>query len=366
MESVPPDQCEVITILTMPDYRDINPYQELLCRALSEKNARVLFTNGYRRVFPLYRQVKALDHCDVLHLHWIDPYVKGENWLSKFIYCLKFLLDIYLVKLGEVKVVWTIHNLTSHNAKFPGLEKWLKRRLIAIVDRVIVHSQSARDAVVEAFLHQANESENIVVIPHGHYRDIYPKAIAKKEARQKLGLPTDKLLFLNFGVLKPYKGVEKVVDIWDGNAEIARNQYFLITGKAMDESYGQALKVLVGKVEGIELRDEFVVDEEVHLYFSAADIVILPFNQILTSGSLLLAISYGKPVIAPRLENILETLGDATDFLYDPIEEGALIGTIQASIEADLATESQKVVAAGDRLDWQDIASATEAIYRLE
>lgn len=346
----------------MPDYRQDNPYQNLLANALLENDITVIFCQGYRRVLPIYRQViTASTPIDVLHIHWLNPYLKGDNWIVKFIYCLKFLLDIFLVRKKGIRIVWTIHNLVAHDSRFPRLEKWLKQYFLFFVDCAIVHSQAAKDAVVDAYSLDKNK---VVIIPHGHYRAVYGSAIAKQEARQKLNLPNDRLLLLNFGMLKPYKGVEKVVDIWNNNSEIAQNCYFLIAGKALDKSYGQHLKMLVEKVKGVELRDKFVADEEVHLYFSAADVVILPFKQILTSGSLLLAISYGKPVIAPQLENILETLGAATAFLYDPFEDGALIGAIQASIDADLAIEAQKVIAAGDRLNWDDIALKTKKIYQ--
>lgn len=362
MESVPSNQGEALTILTMPDYRDINPYQELLSRALSERNVHVLFTNGYRRVFPLYRQVKALEHCDVLHLHWIDPYVKGKNWLSKFIYCLKFLLDIYLVKLGEVKVVWTIHNLTSHNAKFPGLEKWTKQLFLRFVDHVIVHSESAKESVVQAY---QLDNGKVSVVPHGHYRDVYLPAITQTEARKQLGLKPNGLLFLNFGMLRPYKGIEKLLAIWhDHHQDLAETQ-LLIAGKALDLDYGKELAEQAAHAKNIQLNDKFVDNEKIHLYFSAADIVALPFNQILTSGSLLLAMSYGKPIIAPRSPSIEETLHGATDFLYDPENQSGLLQAIQDSIKSDSALLSQKVSIACDRLNWSDIALETKKIYQL-
>lgn len=352
-----------MNILMMPDYRGGNPYQTLLANALNHQGLNVFFCVGYRRVFPIYRQVKqGLESVDVLHLHWLDPYLKGNSYLYKLIYCLKFLLDIWLVKRQNIRIVWTIHNLASHNTKFPRLERFVKQRFLSFVDCVIVHSQSAKDAVLQTYRF---EVANVTVIPHGHYRDVYRGAIAKQEARQKLNLPHDKLLFLNFGMLKPYKGIEKVIDIWHSNAEIANNNCFLITGKAVDKTYGQVLKTAVNNTEGIELRDEFVADEKVHLYFSAADVVVLPFDQILTSGSLLLAVSYGKPVIAPKLANIEETLGQATTFLYNPLEDNALFEAIRASISADLITESKKVVAAGDRLNWHDIASETKIAYQI-
>ncbi|MGB2925472.1 MAG: glycosyltransferase [Limnothrix sp.] len=351
-----------MSVLMMPDYRVDNPYQTLLADSLEKQLISVDFCHGYRRVFPIYRQWR-IDRESVLHLHWLNPYLKGENVLVKLIYCLKFLVDIALIKASKTKIVWTVHNLVSHNAKFPRLEKWTKQFFLKSVDHVIVHSEAAKESVVQAY--ELND-EKISVVPHGHYRDVYLPAIAQAEAREQLGLSPNGLLFLNFGMLRPYKGVEKLLEIWCSQHQLLAEAQLLIAGKALDSDYGKELAEQAACAKNIRLNDEFVDNEKIHLYFSAADIVALPFNQILTSGSLLLAMSYGKPIIAPRSPSIEETLRGATDFLYSPEDSSGLLRVIQDSIGRDLALLSQNVSIACDRLNWQDIASATKAIYRPE
>ena len=131
-------------VLMMPDYRIDNPYQTLLTEALQQEQAGVYFPSGYRRVFPLFRALKDQPiPVQVLHLHWINPYIKGETWLKRSIYSLKFLADVLLCRFSGVKVVWTIHNRLSHEAQFPLLELWTIRQLVKLVDRIIVHHQAA-------------------------------------------------------------------------------------------------------------------------------------------------------------------------------------------------------------------------------
>lgn len=349
-------------ILMMPDYRDINPYQELLSRSLAAEKATVTFTTGYRRLLPIYRQTQAIEYCDVLHIHWLDPYLKGENWLTKFIYCLKFLFDVLLVKKKGIKIIWTVHNLTAHNSQFLGLQIWIKRQFMNIADQIIVHSEAAKQALLETFLTAPIHKLN--VIPHGHYRDIYPPAIAKNLARQTLNLPEKKLIFLNFGVLKPYKGTEKLLQTWQADIDQNTNYHLLVVGKALDSDYGEKLQAIVNKVPTITLTNKYIDDEEIALYFSAVDAVILPFQKILTSGSLLLAMSYNKPIIAPQFAGIKEALGTANDFLYDPDQDGALSQVILSLINQDLEPVSHKVKAVCDTLDWQAIAEKTKSLYQ--
>jgi len=350
-----------MNVLMMPDYRADNPYQTLLAKALEKNSISVTFCYGYRRVFPIYRQWK-INEASILHIHWLNPYLKGGNIVVKLIYCLKFLADISLVKMKKVRIIWTIHNLVSHNAKFPRLEKWTKQLFLKFVDHVIVHSKAAKESVIQAY--QLDHGK-VSVVPHGHYRDVYLPAIAQAEARKQLGLQPNGLIFLNFGMLRPYKGIEKLLEIWyEHHQDLAETQ-LLITGKAFDLDYGKELAEQTAQIENAQLNDIFVDNEKIHLYFSAADIVALPFNQILTSGSLLLAMSYGKPIIAPRSPSIEETLDGATDFLYDPANQSGLLRAIQDSLKSDLLSVSRNISMACDRLNWFDIAAETKKIYYL-
>lgn len=351
-----------IHVLMMPDYRADNPYQSLLVGALSGEDIVVHFPQGYRRGLPIFRQLQSMSpSVQILHLHWLNPYLKGNNLFVNLVYSLKFLLDIYLVKRQGIKVIWTIHNLVSHNALFPRLERGIKQIFLnQLVDQAIVHSQAAQAEVMGLY---GVQSQKLQVIPHGHYRDVYPAAIAQTEARQKLNLPEQGLIFLNFGMLRPYKGIEKILEVWRSQPELNTNHYLLIVGKALDVPYASTLRQQVQTINNVALIDQFIPDEAIHLYFSAADIIVLPFNQILTSGSLLLAVSYGKPIIAPNLPNLRETLGEATDFLYDPDDPTGLLMAMQRSLNSDLTLLQQKVEQAGDRLSWDRIAQATKKTY---
>ena len=354
--------CKPMQVLMMPDYRHDNPYQTLLSTALETEKVKVNFPSGYRRVFPVFRAIKTnFTPIKVLHLHWLDPYLKGDNSWVKCIYCLKFLGDILLTHWTGVKIVWTIHNTISHNSKFPRLELWAYRMLVKIVDRVIVHDEVAIDEIVP--LYRLNPAK-IAVITHGHYRDIYPQKIDSLEARRQLNLPKSGKIYLNLGMLKPYKGIERLLKLWQDNRAILEGNTLSIAGKALDDGYGQMLVKQAAKTKNVIFHHKFVEDNQIHLYFSAADVVVLPFERILTSGSLILAMSYSKPVIAPRLASIPETLGAADWLLYDPNDERGLLHAIKDSTQMDLNALGQLVSESCDRLDWSAIAQQTVSVYQ--
>ncbi|MBE9061361.1 glycosyltransferase [cf. Phormidesmis sp. LEGE 11477] len=349
-------------VLTMPDCRSDNPYQALLERALIDQNVEMFFPAGYRRLLPFYRAVaEQSGRIDVLHLHWLGPYLKGGPVLARWFYAAKLLLDIYIVQMSGVKVVWTVHNLIAHDAQHVRLQRWIRRRLAKIVDRMIVHNHSSKASVVE--LYEAADNA-ISVVPIGHYRDVYAPPIDSKEARSILGLPTTGNLYLWQGILRPYKGVEALLQLWSEHEDLLSEHTLVIAGAASDPVYREQIASAAAGVRGVQMRLEFIADDQMHLFFSAATAVVLPFKQILTSSSLVLAMSYDKPVIAPRLGGIPETLQDADALLYDADDGLGLLHAIKMSMESDLSSLSSTVNQICDRLDWSAIAHKTSQLYK--
>jgi beta-1,4-mannosyltransferase len=351
-----------LQVLMMPDYRSDNPYQTLLAEALQQTGVRVFFPIGYRRIFPILRALKQdLNSTSVLHLHWVNPYLKGNTWITRLVYSLKFLADISIARLTGVKIIWTIHNRLSHEAQFPRLELWTLRRLVKLVDRIIVHQQASQPELAELYQF---DSDQAIVIPHGHYRSVYPAAISSSEARTLLGLPTVGKLYLNLGMLRPYKGIERLLQTWRNHPEVTAGHSLLIAGKSLDPQFGQYLAQQVANTKGAILHLGFVENHQIPIYFSAADIVVLPFENILTSGSLLLAMSYAKPIIAPRSLTVTETVGDAAALLYDPEDEQGLLQSLKISTDIDTRMICQQMFQECDRLDWTDIGMKTNQTYR--
>ncbi|WP_019508574.1 glycosyltransferase [Pleurocapsa sp. PCC 7319] len=343
-----------LKVLMMPDYRSDNPYQSLLADGLRSQGAEVVFPRGYRRVLPFYRAVQD-NSATVLHLHWLTPYLKGEMWLMRFFYSLKMLIDLWLTRFKGVKIIWTIHNDLAHDCPFPKLELWLRKKLLKVADEIIVHNH----ATVEQL-----QLLDVTVIPHGHYRDVYQSSIPQSIARKQLNLPLDGYLYLNLGMIRPYKGIENLLQVWQANQTKFQAHNLLIAGKFLDSAYEKHIGALISKAEQVILQANFIPSDQMHLYFSAADVVVLPFTNILTSGSLILAMSYGKPVIAPSQGAIQEILQEADSLLYDPSDRQGLAKALKTSTQIDLQELSKQVRLASDRLDWDKIAQQTVQLYQ--
>ena len=340
----------------------MNPYQTLLSQSLIAQETIVENWPYYEGKFPIYKAAVARKKFfNVVHIHWIYFYLSGKNKSLYFISCLGFLLDVLVTKWSGLKIVWTVHNSISHDSQFPRLELWTRRQLVKLVDRVICLNKMTLEMIADEYQFIPAKA---VVIPHGHYRDVYQKPIDLIEARKELSLPETGRLYLNLGLLRPYKGIESLLQVWGENQDIFAGDTLLIAGKPWDETYAKKLQELAEGMERVMIYPQFVEQNKLHLYFSAANVVVLPFKKILNSGSLILAMSFGKPFIAPRLGGLIEVVGDADRLLYDPEDDAGLLKAMRKSTQVDLQQLSQLVVKECDRLDWDSIAQKTVDVYR--
>lgn len=344
-------------ILVMPDYRQGNPYQQLLADSIEKTGTQVVFPQGYRRILPIFRAVQDQQPAvDVLHLHWLEPYLIGNNLFLKLIYALKFLVDIGLTRMTGTRLVWTIHNQMEHDNAYPVLEHWVRTALLKIADRIIVHNQSALAALSQEY---RLDLRKVDIIPHGHYRNTYGEPMDQTQARKQLNLPLEGPIYLHLGALRPYKGIEHLLEVWQANQSHLTEASLLIAGCTYDPAYLQKLQTLITQTDRAIFYPHFVEDEQIRLFLSAADFVVLPYTRILTSGSVILAMSFNKPVIAPRLGAIPEVLGAADWLLYEPTDAQGLHKAIQKSLECSSPELKELTTQACNSLDWKTIGEKT-------
>jgi glycosyltransferase involved in cell wall biosynthesis len=169
-------------------------------------------------------------------------------------------------------------------------------------------------------------------------------------------------VILFFGFLRPYKGLEMLLQAW---REVpARGAVLLVVGQSQTPDYSAVLARLAQAAPRAQVLDRFVPPDEVRVFLSAADAVVLPFRAVQTSGSVLLAMSFGRPIIAPRLGELAGTLAGADDLLFTAGDEGDLRRRLTRALTSDLTDLAQRTAAACDRLGWGPIAAATAEVYR--
>jgi glycosyltransferase involved in cell wall biosynthesis len=107
-----------------------------------------------------------------------------------------------------------------------------------------------------------------------------------------------------------------------------------------------------------------IADDEMQIYLCAADVMVSPFSQILSSSSVMTGLSYGLPVIAPRLGCLPELVTAETGILYDPDKPTALSEALREIKRRDVRAMGMAARALAGRLSWESIARQTAGVYR--
>lgn len=162
-------------------------------------------------------------------------------------------------------------------------------------------------------------------------------------------------------MMRPYKGLERLLRVWKKLKPEAATLRF--AGPCLDGKYEATLRTLVKETPAVTFTCGFAGPEQVSRHFASADAVILPFESVQTSGSVILALSFGKPVIAPRLGEIPETLNGATDLLYEPGKDESLEQAVHRALEGDLPELGTRSFESCERLSWEQSATRTLACY---
>lgn len=278
-------------ILFAPDWRAGVPYQSLLADALVRRGAKVQFLQGYKRVLPLSRLLKDQE-CDILHLHWPEAYYPRHGDALDLFRAARFPFDLDRATQNAV-LITTAHNFHVHNR---DAEMFVERN-VRYVNRkskiVFAHSVGAKQRLVQAF---GLDPSSIRIIPHGDLSVALRHPVSQTEARQQLGLSDGKLALM-FGTVEPYKGVEDVIAWWHKTQPPIK---LAVVGRPVSDQYATQISRAIGDTSRILSRLEFLTDDALSLWLSAADLVIFNYREILTSGAASLARSYGIPLLLPR------------------------------------------------------------------
>lgn len=350
-----------MNILFIPDYSQGNPYQQELARALERNGVSVTMSNGIGRM-PVLGAITTHWKPDILHLHWTHGFIVAGSSAKTILKASRFLVELLIVKLLGIKIVWTVHNLLEHERRQPRLELFFNRIFVRLYDHLIAHCSFAQEAVIQTYRLPDRFKAKINVIPHGHYLDSYENKLTQEEARARMGLGKEESVFLYLGQIRPYKGVFQLIDTFR-KLESPRAR-LIIVGRPANEAIEAALKERCQLDNRIRTFLQFIPDREIQLYMNAADVVVLPYQDILTSSGALLAMSFGKAVIIPNMGCVSEVLDSRGCFLYNPNEEKGLLKAMERALEANLAVMGQYNFDRAKHLDWDGIAQKTIEVYR--
>jgi len=339
---------------------DTNPYQELLYAELRRRGVRTTYLKELTRshtlnllLLPLETAVRRLAGVRVVHLHWVYAfglYGCDRSAAVRRVAEVWFAVWLRLVRLLGMRLVWTAHNVLPLTPVFAD-DLRARRRLVAACDLVIAHSQATLDELAALGIAPRRSA----VIPHGPFTQTADPDLVRTPGD---GPHPRRLLFL--GKIRPYKGVDTLLEAFAALPP-ELDARLTVAGECGDQPLAAQLTELAGRSPGrVDLRLEWVSDQDAARLLETADAVVLPYRHITTSGSAVLALGHGRPLVVPDLPGLAELPDDAV-VRYDGTTPG--LGRALASvISADAAVLAKMSAAAlqhGAAVNWGEIADRT-------
>jgi glycosyltransferase involved in cell wall biosynthesis len=344
------------------------PYDHALCAALAATGIDVeLFTSrfpyaeppapdGYRRNEFFYRLAdgaplarrpirlaehpvdmlryrRAASRADVVHFQWLT--LPG--------------LDVRLLPTGRPLVI-TAHDVLPRE-RAAGSHR-SQRRLLVRFDAVITHSQAGRVRLIEE---AGVAPERVHVIAHGAFTHL--AALAKGTLPPELPATT-KPVVLYFGLIRPYKGLDVLLDAWRG---IEDAELWIVGRPRFDIS-----RLRAGAPSNVHWVERFVSDLELAACFRRADLVVLPYREIEQSGVLATALAFGSPIIASDVGGFREVAEAGAARLVPPGDASALhdaLADLLSNQQARSGLSDAGRALAGGAAAWETVAKQTATLY---
>ncbi|MBM2816218.1 MAG: Group 1 Glycosyl Transferase [Ignavibacteria bacterium] len=276
-----------------------------------------------------------------------------QQWMPFFAPSLGYIAKS--VKTHGIPVISLMANVIPHEHK-PGDEILTKYFLNRSDAFIVLASAVGKDLL------KLRPDAKFECHPHPNYAH-FGKKIHKDEAREKLGLPKEKKIILFFGLIRKYKGLDLLIEAVAGLPE---DYHLLIAGEVYgdDESYTNI--ITEKKLESrVSFHNRFLNDDELHIFFSAADVCVLPYRTATQSGIVGIAYQFELPVISTDvggLKEVIEPYG--CGIIVERPDSGLIRSAILDYFNSGNAEQyKQNIRNAQKHFSWESLADVVERLY---
>lgn len=245
-----------------------------------------------------YKDIFRKRDADYVWLNWFENYYNG----SKIVQLLKKVIWLLSFKLLRIPIVSTFHNRTPHDSQNTWAERLGFYLTFRLADKIIILSEESRDLVMK--LIGNSHGAKVCLIPHPSY-DCKAKDYPEKP---------DRFGLLFFGLLRPYKNIELVIEM----ATIFPQITFTIAGQPVSKDYETKLRNIVADYHNVKFIPHFLSESEIDNLIDQNTLLLLPYDlkSSLNSGVVIHGLSKNINMIIPEIGTVKQLDNKDAVFSY--------------------------------------------------
>ena len=261
-------------------------------------------------------------------------------------------------KYSDATIMAICDNIIPHEERL--LDTRLTKRFFGFIDSFIVLSKKVENELL-SFVPEAKYKYS----PHPIY-SIFNNTLSKEQAKAELKLATKKVL-LFFGLIREYKGLDILINAMEKIKTELEDYTLLIVGECYENEnkYTELIKK-AGITDNVKCHYSFIPDNEVGKYFSAADVVVLPYKTASQSGIVQIAYHFDTPVIVSNVGGLPEIVDEGkTGYCVEP-NSNAFAKAIKAFYENDNISEMNSNISQyKSQFSWDAMVKAIEKLVNV-
>lgn len=264
-------------------------------------------------------------------------------------------------RLAASRYIYTVHNVLPHSRTNSKLFKHIYQWVYRFPNVLVVHTKLAREQLITDFSVPSNK---IRLSSIGLNEEMPSSSIDFNDSRRRLGIRPDEKVILFFGKIDHYKGLDVLLSAY----EMLPKAHFrlLIAGEFRDASCRkQILKQMeINRYrEEIIFQEKFVPNEEVEVYFKAADVLCLPYRSITQSGLVFLAPRFGLPMVTSDVGSLREFVEGGLGLIASSNDANGLAKALLLFFDRQEEFQRQKIVKQAKKYSWKNICADLAPIY---
>lgn len=308
----------------------------------------------WHRLSSWIKAYKKLAKGDIIHLHWVSPQMAP--------------LYLVILKLNRMfakkPVLITCHNIEPH--EHSKIEKALIKSCFSMADYFVVHAEQNKARLINEY---GKSPDNVFVIHHGPF-DFFTKWKDGNNLREQLEISKEAPVLLFFGYIREYKGLKYLVHALPYILKENPGAKLIIAGELWIKWKPLRDFLFRNKIEkSVFLFPHYIPDDEVHRFFGAADICVLPYHnsEQTISGPLLVSLAFGKPTVVCSVGGIKEVIKNNENGILIEGGNPNLIADSVNNLISNKALQgklSKNALKTSKRFSWRQVGKEYIDVYK--